>query len=93
MMGENYSSELLSAYIDLAQKECLRWEYQLIGLPETPNYTVYDEVVIQAVITGMSIRGAENETQHSENGILRGFHHTDMSDYIKNHITPFAKPR
>ena len=92
MMGESYDDSLLSDYITLAQKECLRWEYQLIGEPETPDYTVYDNVVIGAVICGMSIRGAENETQHSENGILRGFHHTDMSDYIRNHITPFARP-
>ena len=90
MMGENYSDSLLSAYINLAQKECLRWEYQLVGEPEEPDYSAYDNVVIGAVICGMSIRGAENETQHSENGILRGFKHSDMSEYIRSHIVPYA---
>ncbi len=91
MMGENYSDELLSAYISQAQTECLNHEYQLIGLPDDPDTSKYDSVVIFAVIAGLSIRGAEGETQHSENGILRGFKYADMNDYIHAHIIPFAR--
>lgn len=98
MMGESYSAELLSAYISQAQQECYRYEYQLVGEPvledgESPDYSKYDSVVIFSVIQGMSIRGAEGETQHSENGILRGFKYSDMNDYIHAHIIPYANLR
>lgn len=91
MMGESYSDELLSAYISLAQTECANWEYQLIGKPDDIDLTRYDSVVIQAVIVGMSLRGAEGETQHSENGILRGYKWSDMTQYIHANIVPYAK--
>lgn len=91
MMGEEYSDELLSAFIQQAQTECVNWEFQLIERPEVIDMTKYDQVVINAVIVAMSLRGAEGETQHSENGILRGFKWSDMADYIHNHIVPYAR--
>lgn len=91
MMGEEYSDELLSAFIQQAQTECANWEFQLIGKPDDLDMTKYDQVVINAVIVAMSLRGAEGETQHSENGILRGFKWSDMADYIHNHIVPYAR--
>ena len=96
MLGENYSDELLSAYISQAQAECLNWEYSLIGIPELPDgeerdYSKYDALVVDAVIFAMSIRGAEGETQHSENGILRGYKYSDMRQYIHAHLIPYVK--
>lgn len=91
MMGESYPDDLLSAYISQAQNECANWEYNLIGKPDDLDITKYDYVVIQAVIVGMSLRGAEGETQHSENGILRGFKWSGMTDYIHSHVVPYAK--
>ena len=91
MMGAEYTDELLSAYIQQAQKLCAKREYALIGIPEDICYEKYDETVIDAVIIGLSIQGAEGETQHSENGILRGFKYTLMRDYIESHIVPYAR--
>lgn len=96
MLGENYSDALLSAYISQAQTECLTWEYSLIGIPpleegDVQDYSKYDNLVIDAVIFAMSIRGAEGETQHSENGILRGYKYSDMRQYIHAHLIPFVK--
>lgn len=96
MLGENYADELLSAYITQAQTECLNWEYSLIGIPpledgEERDYSKYDSLVIDAVIFAMSIRGAEGETQHSENGILRGYKYSDMRQYIHAHLIPYVK--
>ena len=96
MLGETYSDELLSAYITQAQAECLNWEYSLIGIPpledgEERDYSKYDGLVIDAVVFAMSIRGAEGETQHSENGILRGYKYSDMRQYIHAHLIPFVK--
>lgn len=91
MMGEDYSVDLLSAYVQQAQKECAEWEYGLIGMPEDIDYSQYDVFVVQAVILGLSIQGAEGETQHSENGILRGFKYSTMTDYIHATIIPYAR--
>ena len=91
MMGEEYPDDLLSAYISHAQEECALWEYRLIKMPEDLDLTQYDSTVINAVINGLSIRGAEGETQHSENGLLRGFKYSDMADYIHAHVTPYAR--
>lgn len=98
MLGEEFadSDELLSVYIAQAQRECLNYEYSLIGVPELEeweeqDYSRYDSVVIDAVVFGISIRGAEGETQHSENGILRGYKYSDMKQYIHKHITPFVR--
>lgn len=96
MMGESYSSELLTAYITQARSECLNWEYSLIGVPELDDgedrdYSKYDLLVIDAVIFGLSIRGAEGENQHSENGILRGYKYSDMRQYIHAHLIPYVK--
>lgn len=98
MLGDEFadSDNLLSVYIAQAQRECLNWEYTLIGVPELEDgeeqdYSKYDSVVIDAVIFGLSIRGAEGETQHSENGILRGYKYSDMRQYIHTHITPFVR--
>ncbi len=91
MMGENYADALLSAYITQAQNECVKWEYQLIDVPDDLDISKYDTVVINAVMVGLSIRGAEGETQHSENGILRGYKWSDMADYIHQAIVPYAR--
>ena len=93
LMDANYSDEMLSAYIAQAQEECVKWEYQLVDEPEPENLdlTRYDTIVIFAVIFGLSVQGAEGETQHSENGILRGFKYSDMCDYIHNNLTPYSR--
>lgn len=91
ILGEEYDASLLEVYIEQAQTECVNWEYQLIGIPESYDIEKYDALVIDAVVFGISIRGAEGETQHSENGILRGYKYSDMRQYIHNHLIPYAK--
>ena len=96
MISDDYSDDLISAYISQAQTECLNWEYSLIGIPEleegeTRDYSKYDALVIDSVIFALSIRGAEGETQHSENGILRGYKYSDMRQYIHAHLIPYVK--
>lgn len=90
MMGESYDEDLLSAYISQAQQLCAKREYSLSEVPDDIDYDKYDDIVLDAVIIGCSIRGAEGETQHSENGILRGFKYADMRDYIEAHIIPYV---
>lgn len=95
ILGETVSDTLLSAYITQARRECINWEYHLLEPTADEiasiNVNKYDSLIIDAIVTGYSIRGAEGETQHSENGILRGFKYSDMRHYIESHLVPYAK--
>lgn len=82
----------ISVYLNLAKAEIISWLYgytdKNIEKCELP--AKYDTVQINAVIAGYSINGAENQISHSENGISRTFKRSDMSDYIRSNVTPFA---
>lgn len=95
ILGEEVDDDLVSAYIAQARRICIDWEYQLTGISaddlESFDYSIYDSLVIDAIVIGYSVRGAEGETQHSENGILRGFKYSDMRSYIESHLVPYAK--
>lgn len=95
ILGETVDSTLLSAYINQARRECINWEYHLLEPTAdeiaSVNITKYDSLIVDAIVFGYSIRGAEGETQHSENGILRGFKYSDMRSYIESHLVPYAK--
>lgn len=95
MLGIADTSEdsMIETYLALSTQEILQFKYSLVGIPE--GQTVVDpedEVTqIQAVIAGYNLRGAENQTSHNENQIYRTFHFTDMVEYIRNHVIPFAR--
>lgn len=56
---------------------------------ETP-IAEYDTVQVMACVVGYSISGAENEQSHSENGILRSFKYSNMTDYIHSHVSAYV---
>lgn len=94
MLGEDDTSdELLSVYLDMALDECVSWEYQMVGIPDEINTSKYDILRINAVVFGISVRGAEGETQHTENGIARIFKYADMADYIHRNLPAIARIR
>lgn len=82
---------LISVYLSAAGREILAWRYSYAK--EVPNTvpTEYEMTQIHAVVAGYSIRGAENQTAHSENGISRSFKYEDMIAYIRSHVVPIAK--
>jgi hypothetical protein len=50
----------------------------------------FDTVQIMAVVAGYGLQGAENQTNHNENGIQRSFKYSDMVDYIRAHVSIFC---
>ena len=92
--GEVPASEVLEEYIRLAGQEILYWRYHLVGdVPDDVSTvpTKYDNVQIYAVIAGYTHAGAEGQSSHAENGINRVFIYADMSDYIHDHVLPYAR--
>ena len=90
-INESFSDEQISAYIDIATQEIIRWEYDLIGLPsEAVDTSQYDTVKIFAVIAGLTQHGAEGVDSQSEGSFRREFSQADMLDYIHKKVIPFA---
>lgn len=86
---------LLSAYLGMAAFEIIQYKYSLIGVPDGMTEPDAEDALTQihAVVAGFNIRGAENQTSHNENQIYRTFHFTDMVEYIRNHVIPYAGVR
>lgn len=87
------SDDELNIYLDFAKNEILSYLYSLVVRPETvvdvPSQ--YEGTQIMAVVTGYNLRGAENQTSHSENGINRTFRYADMVAYIHSNVIPYAR--
>lgn len=80
----------LEVYLSASAKEIIAWHYG----NETTKTAVpkeYEMTQIQSVVAGFNLIGAENEKTHNENGINRTFRYSDMLQYIRNEVTPYAK--
>ena len=86
---------LIQIYLTMAAHEIINYKYSLVGIPDgLTDVEGEDEITqIYAVIAGYNDRGAENQTSHNENQIYRTFHYTDMVDYVRNHVFPYASVR
>lgn len=88
------STELLTAYVELAGKEILAWMYHLVGgVPSdvTAVPSRYEAVQIYSVIAGFTQAGAEGQRNHTENGVTRQFRYSDMLDYIHNNVLAIVR--
>jgi Phage QLRG family, putative DNA packaging. len=92
MMGITDTSEdtVITNYLTCAEREILTWRYSYGTIPESVPVE-YEMTQIHAVLAGYNLRGAENQTSHSENGITRSFSYTDMVRYIRNNVIPLCK--
>lgn len=86
---------LIHTYLTIAAHEIINYKYSLVGIPDgVDDVDGEDEITqIYAVIAGYNNRGAENQTSHNENQIYRTFHYTDMIEYVRNHVFPYASVR
>jgi len=83
--------EKLNAYLGMSEKEIIEWYYTNTGTPEEATMpTKYDVTQIYAVVTAITIEGAEGEEVHHENGIIRHFAYDTMVKYIRSHVYPLA---
>ena len=83
----------INAYLSMSTQEILWYKYSLVGVPEGKTVVDPEDEIVQihAVLAGYNIRGAENQTSHNENQIYRTFHYTDMVQYIKSNVIPYAR--
>ncbi len=83
----------LSTYLDIAREEITNWMY--INYADKPEEVElprkYDVVQVQAVIVGLNMQGGENQFKHTENGISREWHYTDMLEYIRAHVNQIPR--
>lgn len=84
---------LINTYLSMATQEILNFKYSLIGVPDGQTEVDAEDEITQifAVVAGYNQRGAENQTSHNENQIYRTFHYTDMVQYIKSNVIPYAR--
>lgn len=85
---DNTLDDTLTVYLQLAQHEILSWMYtHYADIPENAEMpSKYDGIQIQAVIAGYNLQGGENQFKHSENGVVREWHYSDMVEYIHAHV-------
>lgn len=89
--GESVAAPVLSAYMTAAKNEILAWRYSYASEYPEAFPREYDQTQVFAVLAGYSQKGAEGETNHSENGISRTFRYADMVSYIRDHVVPICR--
>ena len=94
-VSDTTQDETLEAYLSFAKNEILSWMY--INYPDMPEEaelpSKYATTQVQAVVAGYNLRGGENEYKHTENGIVREWHYTDMLEYIRAHVNQIPLTR
>lgn len=83
----------LAVYLSMSREEILNWMY--INYPSIPEDAdvpdKYSVVQVMAVVAGYNMQGGENQYKHSENGIVREWHYTDMIEYIRAHVNQIPR--
>ena len=86
--SDTSQDDLFNVYLSMSKSEIINWMYvNYADVPTEPTMPdKYDIVQVNAVVAGYNIQGGENEYKHTENGITREFHYSDMIDYIRAHV-------
>ena len=82
----------LAVYLSLARDEILSWLYS----GKTPEGVVdvparYEPTQIMAVVVGYGLQGLENQTASTENAITRQFKYSNMLEFIRANVVPYAQ--
>lgn len=89
-MQEEQDDDLLSKYLYLAgRKIILRAFGDTATVTEVPS--VYDSVQLEIAVYMLNKRGAEGQTAHSENGVIRTYGSADVPESLLACITPYAR--
>lgn len=93
-IADTSMDDKLGVYLSMSSTEILNWMYINYpdGVPEGKTMpSKYDMVQIYAVIAGFNAEGGENQYKHTENGIVREWHYTDMIEYIRAHVNQIPR--
>lgn len=83
---------VLEVYLKQAAHEIAAWRFGHDAEDEGTEVPFeYEIVQINAVVAGYSIRGAEGQSRHNENGIDRVFVYEDMVRYIHAHVPQYVR--
>lgn len=90
MLGQfSDTDDVLSAYIDIARDKILRKAY-----PYNDDVTVvpvkYEGLQCEIAVFLLNKRGAEGQTSHSENGIVRVYESADVPASMLRDIIPYC---
>lgn len=87
MVGGSDTDEVLSAYLLIAGKKIIHKAYPYDSeVTEVPSQ--YDTVQCEIAAYLINKRGAEGQTQHSENGISRQYENADVPSSMLKQVIP-----
>lgn len=89
MVDSNDTDEVLSIYLKLAGKKIIAKVFPFDNtITEVPMQ--YDTLQCEIAAYMLNKRGAEGQTSHSENGIVRQYENGDVPDSMLKGIAPFC---
>ena len=87
MVGGSDTDEVLSTYLVVAGKKIIARAYPYDDtVTEVPDK--YDALQCEIAAYLLNKRGAEGQTQHSENGITRSYENADVPASMLKVVTP-----
>lgn len=87
MVGGSDTDEVLSTYLVVAGKKIIARAYPYDDtVTEVPDK--YDTLQCEIAAYLLNKRGAEGQTQHSENGITRSYENADIPASMLKVVTP-----
>lgn len=87
MVGGSDTDEVLSTYLAVAGKKIIARAYPYDDtVTEVPDK--YDTLQCEIAAYLLNKRGAEGQTQHSENGITRSYENADVPASMLKVVTP-----
>lgn len=82
---------LLSYFLNVAKEKILRKMYPFRDPSEDENVPEkYENLQCDIAIFLLNKRGAEGETYHSENGIIRQYENADVPNSMLKEVVPFV---
>ncbi len=83
--------DILSAYLLFAKDTVLHKAYPLDEDYSKREFPIkYDTIQVKIAVYLLNKRGAEGETQHSENGVTRTYEDSDIPPSLLRNIIPMA---
>ncbi len=82
----------LAVFLTFAKNEILAWLYSgktpddVTDVPER-----YIPTQVMACVAGFGLQGLENQTASTENAITRQFKYSNMLEFIRANVVPYAQ--
>ena len=83
---------VLAVFLSLARDEILNWLYSgktPEGVSDVPAR--YEPTQVMACVAGFGLQGLENQTASTENAITRQFKYSNMLEFIRANVVPYAQ--